>query len=85
MTPEKPQTEIFFFFRYYEVRQKNSNAKKVVDDIHKFITDNFDGESGIIYCFSKKDSQELADQLNEKGIYYYFFIFLSFIFLIKLF
>lgn len=48
---------------YYEIRDK-SNPKR---DIVKFIKDN-PGQSGIIYCLSRKKVEEIATLLNINGI-----------------
>ena len=39
---------------FYDVRQKNANAKLVVQEIYDFIVTNYPKGSGIIFCFSKK-------------------------------
>ena len=50
---------------YYEVRSKNENT--VEKDIVRFIKQN-DGKSGIIYCLSRKQVEELAAVLQANGI-----------------
>lgn len=53
---------------WYEVRRK---GKDVIDDIlkiiieHKFVHSGGFVESGIIYCFSQKDCEKLAEELNR--------------------
>ena len=49
---------------YYEVRPKTSNVNR---DIIKFIKNN-PGKSGIIYCLSRKEVEELAEILQVNGI-----------------
>ena len=49
---------------YYEVRPKTSNVNR---DIIKFIKNN-QGKSGIIYCLSRKEVEELAEILQVNGI-----------------
>lgn len=48
---------------YYEVRSKTNAAKQII----KFIRDN-QGKSGIIYCLSRKNVEELAETLVVNGI-----------------
>ena len=50
---------------YYEVRAKNENS--IEKDIVRFIKQN-DGKSGIIYCLSRKQVEELAAVLQANGI-----------------
>ena len=33
-----------------------------------FIKTNHDSDSGIVYCFSKKESKEVAESLQKHGI-----------------
>lgn len=49
---------------YYEVRQKNKDIDR---DIIRYIK-NHPGESGIIYCLSRKKVEELAETLRINGI-----------------
>ena len=49
---------------YYEVRHKTSNLNK---DIISFIK-NREGKSGIVYCLSRKNVNELAQVLQINGI-----------------
>ena len=49
---------------YYEVRQKTQNVDK---DIIKFIKQNA-GKSGIIYCLSRKNVENLAEVLRTNDI-----------------
>lgn len=53
---------------FYEVRQKKSKAVESIQDIADAIKSRFKNQSGIIYCFSKKDSQTVADTLGTVGI-----------------
>ncbi|KAI8050916.1 P-loop containing nucleoside triphosphate hydrolase protein [Syncephalis plumigaleata] len=48
---------------YYEVRPKKKNF---LSDIYAYITANHAGQSGIIYCTSKKNCEDVAAQLREK-------------------
>lgn len=49
---------------YYEVRQKNDDVNK---EVIKFIKMN-QGKSGIIYCLSRRQVEELSETLQVNGI-----------------
>ncbi|OWF37321.1 ATP-dependent DNA helicase Q1-like isoform X2 [Mizuhopecten yessoensis] len=53
---------------YYEIRPKPSGSKDAMDEIQKLIKKKFDGMSGIIYCFSRKEAGDVAIALQERGI-----------------
>ncbi|XP_072509644.1 ATP-dependent DNA helicase Q1 [Notamacropus eugenii] len=53
---------------YYEVRQKPSNTEDFIEDIVKLINGRYKGQSGIIYCFSQKDSEQVTVSLQKLGI-----------------
>lgn len=54
---------------FYMVREKSSVGKVVVDEIAEFIRDSYsDKESGIVYCFSRKECEQVAKELRERGI-----------------
>lgn len=48
---------------YYELRKKEK--KKCVDDISTWIRERHKGKSGIIYCLSIREVEEVTDKLNE--------------------
>ena len=52
---------------YYEVRPKPDDEKVLIKDIIRFIKDN-EHKSGIIYCFSRKKVEELAQILTLNNI-----------------
>ncbi|XP_077026361.1 ATP-dependent DNA helicase Q1 [Tamandua tetradactyla] len=54
---------------YYEVRQKPSNNEDFIEDIVKLINGRYKGQSGIIYCFSQKDSEQVTVSLQKLGIH----------------
>ncbi|XP_030071152.1 ATP-dependent DNA helicase Q1 [Microcaecilia unicolor] len=53
---------------FYEVRQKTSNTEEFIEDILKLIRSRYNGQSGIIYCFSQKDSEQITICLQKRGI-----------------
>ncbi|KAJ3440109.1 atp-dependent DNA helicase q-like 4a [Anaeramoeba flamelloides] len=52
----------------YEVRKKESKGKVVVQEIYDFIQANYKNESGIIYCFTQQDCENLSKKLFELGL-----------------
>ncbi|XP_057518558.1 ATP-dependent DNA helicase Q-like 2 isoform X1 [Amaranthus tricolor] len=54
---------------FYMVREKSSVGKVVVDEIAEFIRRSYpNNESGIVYCFSRKECEQVAKELRERGI-----------------
>ena len=49
----------------YDVRQKGK-AKDVLDSIAQTINQSYKGQSGIIYCLSKKNCEDLATKLQKQ-------------------
>uniref|UniRef100_A0A2K6GSV9 ATP-dependent DNA helicase n=1 Tax=Propithecus coquereli TaxID=379532 RepID=A0A2K6GSV9_PROCO len=54
---------------YYEVRQKPSNMEDFIEDVVKLVNGRYKGQSGIIYCFSQKDSEQVTISLQNLGIH----------------
>jgi ATP-dependent DNA helicase RecQ len=48
----------------YQIVEKANGRKQLLD----FITGEHGGESGIVYCLSRKKVEETADFLNEQGV-----------------
>ncbi|MGH0185720.1 UNVERIFIED_CONTAM: hypothetical protein FKN15_018848 [Acipenser sinensis] len=53
---------------YYEVRLKPSSTEDFTEDIVKLINKRYKDQSGIIYCFSHKDSEYVSVNLQKMGI-----------------
>lgn len=52
----------------YELRKK---SKKALDEIAKWINQNYRNESGIVYCLSQKECEEVAKDLKVKNSTFY--------------
>jgi len=52
----------------YSVRNKPDGSQKVIDDMVDFIKTQHPNDAGIIYTFSKKEAEEVADKLCSGGI-----------------
>jgi bloom syndrome protein len=51
---------------HYEIQ--NKIHKQVTNDIAQLIKDSYDGQSGIVYCFSRNDCEKVSKELEEHGI-----------------
>lgn len=50
------------------MRAKSDKSAALVDDLVQLIRARFHNQSGIVYCFSKKDCDKLSAQLQDEGI-----------------
>lgn len=50
---------------FLRVMRKDGAEKAQIAAIGKLILDQHDGETGIIYCFSKKECENFAQQLRD--------------------
>ncbi|XP_074588166.1 ATP-dependent DNA helicase Q-like 2 isoform X4 [Curcuma longa] len=54
---------------FYRVREKSSVGKVVIDEIADLIRDTYSkNDSGIVYCFSRKECEQVAKELRGCGI-----------------
>ncbi|XP_056408937.1 ATP-dependent DNA helicase Q1 isoform X2 [Hyla sarda] len=53
---------------FYEVRPKPSSSSDFIEDVVKLINDRYKGQSGIVYCFSQKDSEQVTMSLQKLGV-----------------
>ena len=53
----------------YEIRDKQKIKKNLADDILMLLKEKFMDQSGIIYCLSRQECEELCRELNEYDIH----------------
>ncbi|CAI6002359.1 unnamed protein product [Closterium sp. NIES-65] len=54
---------------FYEVREKPPGAAPAVESIAHFILEHYaPSDSGIVYCFSRKECEQVASELSLRGI-----------------
>uniref|UniRef100_A0A4W3JBJ7 ATP-dependent DNA helicase n=1 Tax=Callorhinchus milii TaxID=7868 RepID=A0A4W3JBJ7_CALMI len=53
---------------FYEVRQKPANFEDCIENIVKLINERYKGKSGIIYCLSQKDTEQVTVSLKKLGV-----------------
>ncbi|XP_067915023.1 ATP-dependent DNA helicase Q1 [Heterodontus francisci] len=53
---------------FYEIRQKPSSFEACIEDMVRIINGRYKGKSGIIYCLSQKDTEQVTVSLQKLGI-----------------
>ena len=53
---------------FYEVRIKSNDFDEVINDMATTIKTHFRDETGIVYCFSRADTQKVSNGLRKKGV-----------------
>uniref|UniRef100_A0A0N5AWY6 ATP-dependent DNA helicase n=1 Tax=Syphacia muris TaxID=451379 RepID=A0A0N5AWY6_9BILA len=53
---------------FYEVRRKPAATEEVLNEIVSLIKGRFQDKSGIIYCFTRKECEDIATTLRKKGV-----------------
>lgn len=53
---------------FYEIRQKPARFESCIEDMVRVINSRYKGKSGIIYCFSQKDTEQVTMSLEQLGI-----------------
>lgn len=53
---------------YYEVREKPSNNEECMTEIANLIKNKFPQQSGIVYCFSQRECENVASELCSRGV-----------------
>ncbi|POI29114.1 hypothetical protein CIB84_007136 [Bambusicola thoracicus] len=62
------ENSVAHVYYVFEVRHKPSNNEDFIEDIVKIINGRYKGLSGIVYCFSQKDSEQVTVSLQKLGI-----------------
>ncbi|MCO5608167.1 hypothetical protein L7F22_062373 [Adiantum nelumboides] len=44
-----------------------TKTKNCLEDVHRFINENYTNESGIVYCLSRMDCEKVSEKLREYG------------------
>nr|QNH68105.1 ATP-dependent DNA helicase Q1 [Brachionus koreanus] len=53
---------------FYEIKQKPSSHEEFINELATLIKKKFSQQSGIVYCFSQKESSQVAIDLCSRGI-----------------
>lgn len=52
----------------YKVYPKPRSHNEVMDDLASIISQSYSGQTGIVYCYSTKEAEEVATGLQKKGV-----------------
>lgn len=55
---------------FYEVRKKPAKNEDMVNELVKVLNNEFSNQTGIIYCFSRKECEELTNNLKYKLLFF---------------
>ena len=58
----------YTLFLFSQVRLKPDSSEEMMDQLTELLQGEFDGQSGIIYTLSIKDTEQLSEQLRNRGI-----------------
>ena len=53
---------------FFEVRPKSPNPEEMMLEVLDYINSKYRGQTGIIYCMTKRQCEEAADFLRDKGM-----------------
>ncbi|KAF3448946.1 hypothetical protein FNV43_RR09665 [Rhamnella rubrinervis] len=69
---QKVQVDLMEMLRFLNVREKSSVGKVVIEEIAGFIQEFYlNNESGIVYCFSRKECEQAGDVPRQSSMVFY--------------
>lgn len=60
--------DVLNFLTSYEVVEKPEAAKDSLEQLASFIKENYRGQAGIVYTFSRKEASDVAAGLRSRGV-----------------